>query len=150
MGITTSRTILFLGSNPSKSSSSTLPFWGDSKSRRILDLWLSEITLDSCDSIIFANVTDRPTENNRALKMSEIRYSLLELQLKILEAGPTKIVSLGKAASTALTLLRVEHFAMPHPSGRNRQLNNKLFINLKLEQLRLYLSDQGEGVNDVV
>lgn len=139
MDITTSRTILFLGSNPSKSSSSTVPFWEDSRSRKILDLWLSRIALDDRDSIVFANVIDYPTENNRPLKTSEIRSSLPELQLKISEAAPVKVVSLGKTASVALTLLRVEHFAMPHPSGLNRQLNNKIFVEEKIKSMMDYI-----------
>lgn len=139
MDTTTSRTILFLGSNPSKSSSSTLPFWEDSRSRKILDLWLSRIALYDRYSIVFANVLDYPTEKNRPLKLSEIRSSLPELQSKILGVVPTKIVSLGNTASTALTLLRVEHFAMPHPSGLNRQLNDKIFVEEKVKSLENYL-----------
>lgn len=139
MDTTTSRTILFLGSNPSQSSSSTLPFWEDSRSRKILDLWLSRIALDDRYSIVFANVLDYPTDNNRPLKPSEIRSSLPELQLKISEVKPVKIVSLGKTASTALTLLRMEHFAMPHPSGLNRQLNDKNFVEEKVKGMTGYI-----------
>ena len=139
MDITTYRTILLLGSNPSISSSSTVPFWEDSRSRKILNDWISRIPLDHHHSIIFENVSDDPTDKNRPLKMSEIRISLLDLESKINHHDPDKIIALGKTASIALTLLRRDHFAMPHPSGRNRQLNDKIFVENKIKDMMKFI-----------
>lgn len=47
------------------------------------------------------------------------------------------VVALGNNASKALG--KVPHFKLPHPSGRNRQINDKTFINAKLEECRQYL-----------
>jgi uracil-DNA glycosylase len=134
-----SHIILFLASNPSNSSSTTLPLWHDSRSRKILDQWLSKIKLDHPHSIHFANVSDHPTENNRPLKMTEIRLNMDRLRSVIDDIAPTKIVALGKTANTALTLLRQNHLVMPHPSGMNRQLNDPKFVEEKIKELQSYL-----------
>ena len=48
------------------------------------------------------------------------------------------IITLGKVADKALNNINLEHFALPHPSGLNRQINNKEFINEQLRELRVY------------
>lgn len=75
------------------------------------------------------------------MKMSEIKAALPLLKDRI---QPYKdmgfyIVSLGKTADIALTLLRIPHYAMPHPSPINRQLNNQQFIDSKINGLIKYL-----------
>jgi uracil-DNA glycosylase len=140
MDTITYRTILFLGSNPSKSSISTLPFWEDSRSRKILDSWLNKIQLDQSCSIRFMNVSDSPTENNRPLKMKEIRLESNRLNNLIKEIKPIKIVALGKTAEIALTMLQLPHLTMPHPSGKNFQLNDKKFVEEKIKRLGEYLA----------
>ena len=76
-----------------------------------------------------------PTDKNRPLKTSEIHQNLDRLSLLILEKKPTKIVALGNTAVKALTLLRADFYQMPHPSGRNRQLNDKLFVEERIKGL---------------
>ena len=49
-----------------------------------------------------------------------------------------KIVALGNVASNALNKIDLKHFKMPHPSGLNRQLNDKEFINDRRIQLSIY------------
>lgn len=53
-----------------------------------------------------------------------------------------KIVALGQVASNALTRSGIPHFKLPHPSGRNRQLNDKAFISQKLEECKKWISSQ--------
>lgn len=49
-----------------------------------------------------------------------------------------KIIALGNNASKALG--DIPHFKLPHPSGRNRQINNKKFIDKKLKECREWLT----------
>lgn len=52
------------------------------------------------------------------------------------------VVALGVIASDRLHKLQIPHFALPHPSGRNRNVNNKEFISSKLEECRIWLKEQ--------
>lgn len=133
------RKILFVGSNPSQRSKSTLPFWHDTKSMIVLDKWIDAIGYDTISSLLFCNVSDLPTPNNRPLKISEIKSNLSLLQAKIEQMQPQKIIALGKTAEKALTLLHIPHHAMEHPSGLNRNLNNKEYMAVKLEELKQYI-----------
>lgn len=51
------------------------------------------------------------------------------------------VVALGKVAHDVLSRIRVSHLTVPHPSGRNRQLNDKEFEKNMLEQLREIVHD---------
>lgn len=50
-----------------------------------------------------------------------------------------KVVALGNVASKRLMRSRVPHFKLPHPSGRNHQVNDKAFIAAKLEECKTFL-----------
>lgn len=129
--------VLFVGSNPSVVSKTYNPFCESTVSGRILVGWIRQTCPDDISAA--CNVTDLPTQSNRPLTVKEIKNSLPRLQLKINSANPTKIVALGKTAAKALTLLRIPHYAMPHPSPVNRQLNNQQFIDSKMNGLIQYL-----------
>lgn len=130
--------IVFIGSNPSIKSSKLTPFWSDTKSAKVLKYWLEQLK-DSDSELFFYNVSDQPTENNRPLKISEIKENLQTLKDKLqvfeLHKIDIKVVALGKTAEKALTLLGVQYFAMPHPSGLNRKLNDKAYVGEKLKAL---------------
>jgi uracil-DNA glycosylase len=130
--------IIFVGSNPSIKSSKTVPFWHDTKSMAILTSWFEE-SIESHNGLSIVNVSDLPTENNRPLKISEIKASLVGLQDKLTKSKANKVVALGKTAEKALTLLGVPHYAMPHPSGLNRKLNDKAYVAEKINGLKSYL-----------
>jgi hypothetical protein len=48
-------------------------------------------------------------------------------------------IALGNEASKALTKLGTPHFKLPHPSGRNRQINDKAYIQSRLEAAKIYI-----------
>lgn len=136
------RKILFIGSNPSQKSNKTIAFWTDTSSRRTLDKWLLEIN-DTAMCVYFLNVHDQVTVDNRPLKVSEIKASLNRLKNDIaIEIKPNYIVTLGKTAEKALLMMKlvgVDFYAMPHPSGLNRQLNDQKFVQEKIKGLQNYL-----------
>lgn len=47
------------------------------------------------------------------------------------------IIALGNNASKALE--NIAHFKLPHPSGRNRQINDKAFIDQRLADCIKYI-----------
>jgi uracil-DNA glycosylase len=130
--------ILFIGSNPSAAAKTYNPFCKSTKSGQILGEWISKSCPDEFHSA--CNISDNPTESNRPLTSKEIRDSLPRLLDKINTIRPDRIVTLGRTAERALTLLRFDFYAMPHPSGLNRQLNDPKFVEEKIKGLREYLS----------
>src|SRR5580658_146129 len=52
------------------------------------------------------------------------------------------IIALGNNASKALIKSKVLHFKLPHPSGRNRQINDKAFIEQKLKECKEWLKSR--------
>jgi uracil-DNA glycosylase len=131
--------ILFIGSNPSQVSAKTVPFWFDTRSRSVLFQWMDQVEESEIIDWHFANVSNQVTPDNRSLKMSEIKENLETLKANIESINPDKIITLGKTAEKALTLLNREFYPMPHPSGRNRKLNNKDYIEEKIKGMTSYI-----------
>ena len=123
--------ILFVGSNPSQRSANDSAFHGSTRSAQILAEWTKDIP----GTKIHINVVNKKTDDNRPLKASEIKDNLDNLTADILIAQADKIVALGKTAAKALTLLRVNFYEMPHPSGRNRLLNDPEYVAQKIKGL---------------
>ena len=51
-------------------------------------------------------------------------------------------ISLGAKASKSLQKFEIEHFALPHPSGKNRKLNDKRFVSQCLMECREWIDEQ--------
>ena len=69
-------------------------------------------------------------------------YNQLKANFKQLEEctqGYDKVIALGNYASMCLKKINVKHFKMPHPSPRNRKLNDKDFESQIVEECRQYL-----------
>jgi hypothetical protein len=52
-----------------------------------------------------------------------------------------KIIALGNNASSRLDAMEIPHFKLPHPSGRNRKLNDTKFVDSELEKCKNYLKE---------
>ena len=52
------------------------------------------------------------------------------------------IVALGNNASNVLKKLEIKHFKLPHPSGRNRKLNDKNYVASELQKCREWLNER--------
>jgi hypothetical protein len=129
--------ILFVGSNPSKASTCDSPFHGSTRSAKILAQWTKDIQGNKA----YVNVVDQKTEGNRPLKTSEIRANLSKLAVDVARAD--KVVALGKTAAKALEMLGAKFCEMPHPSGRNRLLNDPRYVEQKVKSLLEYCSQEG-------
>jgi len=127
-------TILFVGSNPSNSSTCDTAFHGSTKSSKILTEWSKDLPPVKCH----INVMNKKTEGNRPLKKGEIVANLDRLKDDLRCIEPKYVIALGKTAAKALTLLGVPHYEMPHPSGCNRKLNDKEFVAGKVKGLIEY------------
>lgn len=121
--------VAFVGSNPSHSGP-------NSPAKQNLFKWVKFLQLEVGYS--FYNVSERVTPGNRPLKKSEYDLERLRDQLR----GCGKVVALGATAADALNKLGVAHFKLPHPSPKNRVLNDKLLIESTLRECRNYLEDE--------
>lgn len=136
--------VIVIGSNPSQRSASIVPFWYDAKSTKVLNKWMEHVVCQHdgpvLESVHFGNVANIVTPNNRPLKVSEIKAALPRLDKLInVDVMPDKVIALGRTAEKALKMLGIEHFAMPHPSGLNRKLNDPVYVAEKLKGLSDYL-----------
>lgn len=61
-------------------------------------------------------------------------------------AGYDRVIALGNVASSSLHKIGIEHFKMPHPSGRNRLLNDREYELAMIERCREYI--RGEENTD--
>jgi uracil-DNA glycosylase len=128
------QTILFIGSNPSSSAASNEAFTADTVSGRILREWIQGIE----GTMIFENIVSQKTENNRPLNSNERALAQVSLLERINRINPTRLVALGKTAASVLAKLELEYLEMPHPSGLNRKLNDRQYVEEKIYSLKCY------------
>jgi hypothetical protein len=111
--------VLFVGDKPSPRMKPGVKPFADAACERRLGFW--KAALLGCNE-------PSMTINRSQRHFKAIAYYHL---------GP--VVALGNEASRALDQLGVSHFKLPHPSGRNRQINDKAFISKKLEECKRYI-----------
>lgn len=127
--------VLILGQNPSKSNTDPdIPFEG-TRSGKILDKWLRNILNDN-DQYTLMNCSNDPDYKFTAKNKKFLATKITHVADKF-----DKIVALGMQASYVLEMAGVAHFALPHPSGRNRLLNDKRFVEEILTECFRYIHD---------
>lgn len=63
-------------------------------------------------------------------------------EAEIINVGSSdKVVALGENARDRLVELGIDHFALPHPSGMNRKLNDKKALDKLLSECKDWLYD---------
>lgn len=121
--------ILFVGSNPSpKNTDFTIPFLG-TRSAETLGRWTEELEFDT---FTIVNASDKVTVKSSEIKTKDLNLERLKSMSHLFDA----FIALGTVASKALTLAGIEHHSLPHPSGRNRLLNDKTLIAKKLAGIK--------------
>lgn len=118
------RKLLLVGDKPSKKNTDPkVAFVGTSSSFKTIQKWL-EVLLDEKAHISMINRVD-----------PEFSVVLIRASLK-----GYKIIALGEEASYALINNGVvNHFKLPHPSGRNRKLNNKVYVSEVLAKCKAWI-----------
>lgn len=112
--------VLVVGLNPSKLD-------GKSPSLKTLNRWLTDLNVMSYS---FMNIYQDYQINEKTSQADLIRaYS----------KSYDKIIALGRTVAVHLDHMEIDHFVMPHPSGLNRLLNDKKFVDLKLQACKNYL-----------
>lgn len=110
--------ILFVGDAPSRyNKNPEIAFVGAKCEKRLMG-WISYLTNSSHGTYEIINRIDK------------------KFYLAIEEADV--VIALGNKASTALK--NVAHFKLPHPSGLNRQINNKEYIKKQLNDCKKYIN----------
>jgi uracil-DNA glycosylase len=122
--------VLFVAQNPKHPENLEKPMEG-TRSGTILGDWLLELGLKREDvKIINASIRF----GQRLKKSDRDAQAILAEARKV-----TKVVALGRYAGDTLLDLSIPHFRLPHPSGLNRQLNDRSFIHDELALCRSYL-----------
>lgn len=76
---------------------------------------------------------------NKPLTRKQIRNHLPEFSKRLDNLAGDRVIALGKTAEYGCQILGIPFLAMPHPSGLNRQLNDKEFVARKIEELRKFI-----------
>ena len=120
--------VFVVGMNPSgkakKGTSSSSP------TLRKLESWMSTAGVHFFS---FMNVVQEPGE----VKMSMVDSIAIQEACKDYD----KVIALGGFVSRTLNTIGVDHFKLPHPSPRNRQLNDKQFETHIISKCKDYLND---------
>lgn len=112
--------VLFVGDCPSRLNKDPEVAFIGSKSEPVLAQWFKKIGIAQASLINSHN------------------YDLM-ISIEVHNNLGVPIVALGNVASKRLTKAGILHFKLPHPSPRNRLLNNKKFIDSELEKCKNYL-----------
>ena len=120
--------IIFVGDKPSsKNIDPKVPFVGTQSYKRLLE-WIWEMNISVTD-VVLCNTSNIDERGNIELPLFSTS----------IDAGD-HVVALGKNAEKFLRDNRIPFYPMPHPSGLNRQNNDKKFIKQKLKECKEWLN----------
>ena len=97
---------------------------------RKLESWMTECGVKYFS---FVNTFDDPSNAT----VSKVDYQ----RLYQLTQDYDKIVALGGFVSSALNKINISHFKLPHPSPRNRLLNDKSYERSIVNQCKEYINE---------
>jgi hypothetical protein len=115
--------VIVVGINPSSGKQNKT-----SPSIKKLNCWMDSFGIDYYS---FTNVIHQ----TGAYKQSFVDKNALLCYIK----GYKKVIALGPFVSKTLNSIGVDHYTMPHPSPLNRQLNDKEYEAMKLEECKKFM-----------
>jgi uracil-DNA glycosylase len=118
--------VLVVGMNPSNTRENVKVRRNSTVDR--LNQWMSRVNVKNYSFI-------NAVEHRGEVKHKDVDPILLRTATKDYKY----VVALGGFASKALDKIRVDHFKLPHPSPRNRQLNDPSYEAESLKELVQYL-----------
>lgn len=121
--------VYFIADRPTKDNiSPEIPLVGTGSYRTLLE-WIGLMNVDITRVRLY-NQSDNPFNNI----MAKISLN------KAIELKQIAVVALGQKAATYLKKTGiVNYFTLFHPSGKNRLLNDKNFVKLRLEACQKYI-----------
>lgn len=127
--------VLFIASNPSRLNiDKDVPLVG-SKSEKVFKEWAKKLQVKSFKVVNASNIV-----KSGRLREDEIQYDKVKKEYDAYK--PDKVVCLGKTASRVARKLGLYGcYELPHPSPRNRKLNDKVYIERILNNCRLYIHE---------
>lgn len=126
--------IVFVGDEPSLDNvRSDVAFVGTKSYKRLLDwIYKMDVNINNTHLINKSNLT--------VLNKNEFEIHPDQHTTVFMEYVDCKFVALGNNASKALEALKIDHFKLPHPSGRNRAVNNKSLVLRELQACKEFLN----------
>lgn len=125
--------IFFIGDKPSKKNKDPRVAFVGTPSYKTLLSWIAQMDVD-IHEVILANKDD--------IRAMEVDAWFTAPRAGLI--GPHhKVVALGDAASKHLDSIGLKHFKLPHPSGLNRKLNDKKYVDQVLGECYRYLNNKG-------
>lgn len=127
--------ILFVASNPSKLNKNPTVAMVGARSEPNFNAWAKFLVPSGQYAIV--NASDRVLEDGEKLKRSD--YDLLRLSNYAIHPSVTKVVALGNVAADALDTIGIKYFKLPHPSPKNRFLNNAVQVEAVLIECKQWI-----------
>lgn len=63
-------------------------------------------------------------------------------RIEILYKKGFRVIALGKKASDRMKNCGIKHLKLPHPSGLNRKLNNKHYVEMEIDHVKMILREK--------
>lgn len=112
--------VIFVGDEPSKLNEDPEVAFVGSKSYPTLMKWINSFNLHD-----YRVVNSHKEELLKHIRLAYFRGAV--------------VIALGNKASERLESVQVNHFKLPHPSPRNRLLNDPNYVDSELEKCKNYI-----------
>ena len=128
--------IFFVGDKPSKQNKDPGIAFVGTKSYKVLMDWIVKMDISVTDVVLVNKDQVKPYNFPGAWEFTTKTFSG-----DINPEYGDVVIALGNKASEYLSSIELSHFKLPHPSGRNRKINDKQWLNKELKQCKEWLNE---------